>query len=431
MSYKVEALQRVVAFDLDNTLLDPTGEAYEQTVAEFLSHVPTGMPPDESVARFEEVRALGHAMERNGLQNPIHERAHPDGLAVFLLLFCADESAQKELGITPSNQPADRAFMAELLEIDRAIRRGPLDDRLEAEKRLWKLSAADNRSWEFFANVRRIAREPRVQELCERYCKIKARAPIPLLAPLMKKLRGRGFAPVVITEGRDDVQREKLERLGLDEVFGGRVLISETAGLVDEDFALDKAIAELLSSWVKGSDVDDERLRMLWAYRCVIDEWSHKSSWFFARCLHALRSCVECPDGALMMHRVMARDMWDFEPLRFVMVGDRYDTDVAPVIDLLGKGRAFTVRLRAGKYGREHPEDGLPEERRPDHTFTDFDSLATFLTDDLDFADVPAVTTAPPLAPADWLTDDYLEQGARDPIAAVRKVAKMITEVGQ
>ena len=132
-----------------------------------------------------------------------------------------------------------------------------------------------------------------------------------------------------------------------------------------------------------------------------------------------------------MMHRVMARDMWDFEPLQFVMVGDRYDKDVAPLIDLLGKGRALTVRLRAGKYGREHPEDGLPEERRPDHTFTDFDSLATFLADDLDFADVPAVTTAPPLAPADWLTDDYLRQGARDPIAAVRKVAKMITEVGQ
>lgn len=431
MSHEGEASQRVVAFDLDNTLLDPTGEAYEQTVAEFLSHVPTGMPLDESIVRFEEARAFGHAMERIGLANPIHDRAHPEGLAVFLLLFCADASAQEELSIRPSSQKDDHAFISDIAEIDRATRCGPLDDRLAAEQRFLRRSVTDDRPSRFLSTVRRIAGESRVRACAERYSSIEAQAPIPLLAPLMEKLQARGFTPVVITEGRYDLQLNKLERLGLEEIFEERVLISECAGFVDEDFALDRSITELLSSSAKGWGVDEERLRMLWAYRCVIDEWSHKSPWFFARCLHALRLAAESAEEALNSHTVLSQDMWNLEPLRFVMVGDRYDRDVAPILDLLGKGQAFTVRLRAGKYGRTHPETGLPEDRRPNHTFTDFDALATFLTEDLDFADVPAITTAPPLTPSGWLTNEYLEQGARDPIAAVQEVAKMINEAQQ
>ena len=35
----------VIAFDIDNTLLDPTGEGYRRTVEAFLAHTDTGLSP--------------------------------------------------------------------------------------------------------------------------------------------------------------------------------------------------------------------------------------------------------------------------------------------------------------------------------------------------------------------------------------------------
>ena len=72
-----------VAFDVDNTLLDPEMRAYRETVVRFLEATDIGLPPDEAYDTFEEARATGHALERLGLRNPIHDRGNAEGLAAF------------------------------------------------------------------------------------------------------------------------------------------------------------------------------------------------------------------------------------------------------------------------------------------------------------------------------------------------------------
>ena len=54
----------VIAFDLDNTLLDPTGEGYRRTVAETLARMDLGLAPEAAFAAFEGSRSRGDALER-------------------------------------------------------------------------------------------------------------------------------------------------------------------------------------------------------------------------------------------------------------------------------------------------------------------------------------------------------------------------------
>ena len=109
------------------------------------------------------------------------------------------------------------------------------------------------------------------------------------------------------------------------------------------------------------------------------------------------------------------------------MVGDRYDQDVEPLIDLLGPGVGLKIRLRCGKYGHLHPEDELPPDRRPDMTFTDWDSLATFLTEDLSRDRINPVTTPPDIVNRSDIRPDYIKRGLDSPYEAVRTVATLVT----
>ena len=157
--------------------------------------------------------------------------------------------------------------------------------------------------------------------------------------------------------------------------------------------------------------------------------WATKTPSFYARCLHALQLDRESPAAAFAKPVFVPADHWRTKPLHFVMVGDRYDKDVKPLMDLLGPDAAMKLQLRMGKYGELHPESELPPDRRPDRTFTDWDSLAKFLTDELRFKDVKPITTPPDIVPRNEVRTDYIKRGLDSPYEAVRLVATSAAEM--
>ncbi|MFQ5591852.1 MAG: hypothetical protein ACE5HE_11865 [Phycisphaerae bacterium] len=418
----------VVAFDIDNTLLDASGTAYGATVSEFLSHIDLGMEADECRHAYEGLRACGDALEVLGLRNPIHERGNADALAVLCMTACRAPKLLGDLGIDAACQPEYRALVRELTALHEPTRCGSFATRLGALVTFCRLRKADSRVRAFCNDVARIRRHPFIAEWAARYRRIEQQQPVTDVAPVVDSIVSRGGIPIVVSQGRHDLQLGKLKRLGLAATFRGRVLTTQAAAEVPGARTLDGAVNRLIASQIEGAgEADDDELLFLWYFRCLIDSWAAKSPYFYGRCLHAVRLLPHSPESALDNMHFAPAELWRQQPLYFVMVGDRYDQDVAPLIDLLGCGEGLKLRLRCGKYGHLHPEEKLPQERRPDMTFATWSALAEFLTEDLSGGMIDPITIAPDVACRADVRLDYLERGLTSPYEAVRSVSGIVS----
>ena len=419
----------VIAFDIDNTLTDPDGSGYRRTTAKFFTLHDLGLNAEDACDAIEAIRTRGDALERIGLANPRHERGCADGLAVLCLMHCINPNLQAELGINADDQSTHRGTFTELSGLERATREGNFDDRLDAACRIRKFCATSPRIVRFRGEVQRIAGHAAVQAWAESYATIENEEPVNDVRPLLEGLVSRGGTPIVITEGREEVQMRKIRRLRVADIFTGRVLITETSAKLPGIHELESTIGGLMDRRIHSlcSSGESDALQLLWYFHCVVDEWATKSASFYARCLHTVRQNPNDPQSALAKFAVVPATQWAQQPLRFVMVGDRYDKDVLPLIELLGCDVGMTVRLRAGKYAALHPEDELPPHRRPSRTFTSWDALSTFLTDDLTVGDIQPITAPPPIVPPSELRWDYIDRGLKNTMESVRLVAKLVS----
>ncbi len=420
----------VIALDIDNTLMDPDGSGYQETTAEFLAFVDIGLSPNEGLRAYEGLRARGDALEQLGLGNPLHDRNHPEALAVLCVTRCANSALRRDLQINAADQPRYREFVIELAKLHDKTRRGSAESRLAAEIDFRRFCATDPRVVRFCNEVKRVAQYPRMTVWAQHYEAIeRQRAVTPASLPL-DALAARDAIPVVISEGRIDVQARKLDTLGLAGSFQDRVLITEAAAAVPGIKELDEAISRRIKARIQSAnDVEDQELSLLWHYRCLISSWETKTPWFFGHCLHAIQSQPRYPALELARPVFVPADRWGERPLYFVMVGDRYDKDIEPLIDLLGPNAGMKIRLRTGKYGHLHPESDLPAERRPDRTFTDWDSLAGFLADKLTLDQIKPVTSPPDIVDRAEVRPHYVEQGLDGDYEAVRLVAAAVAEM--
>lgn len=419
----------VIAFDIDNTLLDPTGESYRKTVTEFLSRVDLGLPPDEAYDAYEEVRSHGHALERLGLANPIHDRGHPHVLALLCLTHGADPALLHELCITHDERSHGLALLFHLAELHDARRRGPPADRLKAEMHIRGIVDRGPDAQRLRAEIERVATLPIIGEWAAAYAEIESRFESSNPGTLIQNIINRGATPVVITEGRSALQRRKLEDLGVAPLFQGRALITEAAAqppaLAEFELALSDAIA---AQQEHRGDHIDENLTLLWYYRCVLDDWAAKTPAFYGRCLHALHADVHSAEDALREFAYVAERDWRENPLRFVMVGDRYDRDVEPLIDLLGAGHATTIRITPGKYGDQHPSAQLPPDRQPSRSIPTWDALCAYLANDLVAEDLIPIDTPPAILHGVPRHQELIEKGISSSLAAVRAIAGALSK---
>lgn len=414
----------IVALDLDNTLLDADSHAYHATVSGSLADIDLGLSAAQAQSAYESIRELGNALERIGLKNPIHERGSAQTLAVLCMTEGQSPRLRTELEIGSSDQAMHFGFLRELDGLNRVCRAGSFSERLGSEVQARMFCKTDPRVARFLDDAKRIARHPVVVQWAERYRSLELAQPVEDMLPLMQSLTSRGMLPVVISEGRSHIQLEKLGRLGLIDFFDGRILITQGAGTIAGIGKLDTAISRRIDDRIaRQSTENDEELNLLWHFRCLVDTWMSKTPSFFGRCLHALHRDSERPQGIFGVPNYDEEESWREKPLRFVMVGDKYDKDVKPLIDLLGPEVGLKVRLRMGKYGHLHPEDELPADRRPDRTFTNWDSFARFLAEELTPDMVPPITQPPDLAPRSELRPDYIRRGLESEFEAVRCVA--------
>jgi hypothetical protein len=109
--------------------------------------------------------------------------------------------------------------------------------------------------------------------------------------------------------------------------------------------------------------------------------------------------------------------------MRFVMIGDRWDRDVRPVIELLGRDSCLTLRLTQGHYGDKHPAAEIDPQLRPHHEFPHWDALIEFLVRDLTADGVDEITRSPDLLPRSEFRREHIEAGLGSRFEAVRSIA--------
>lgn len=420
----------VVAFDLDNTLLYLGAGTYERTVRTFLTQHDVGLGEQQSFIAYEVLRARGDALARLGLHNPLHYRGHPEVLAAFCLAHCTSHSLLKTLQIFPESQPRRRRTIERLSELHKRTNTGTEEDRLQAEQHLRKFSSKDIDAQELRAEVRRVAELPLLQEWADTYAQIEqATEPAIDVRGALEALTSEDRRLVVISHGFAQVQTEKLTQRGIAELFFKGILVTETAAEIPGAGALAARIDDAFEALAGASP--DAELRRLWYYHCLIDLWASKTPWFYARCLHALQSDLENPERALRVLDLVGPERWRARPLRFVMIGDRYDTDVRPLLDLLGPAAGFKVRLRQGKYANQHPEDKVIRAERPDRTCTDWNALSGFLRHELGTEHVPPIASPPDIFPRGEVDKDLLAWGRASELEAIRHVAAAAVRMGE
>jgi FMN phosphatase YigB (HAD superfamily) len=420
----------VVAFDVDNTLYDPDPDVYRRVVSESLSLVDVGLAAFEAVERFGALRKSGGALERIGLGNPIHDRGNPEVLAVFCLTCATRDSLRSELGIRSERQALYRRLLGRITGLHERTRIGSVQARLGAEIEVRRFQDSSQELRTFLGEVERVAGHPLIRDWSARYEEIERKQPIARHRAVLVELVKRGATIVVISQGFYEVQREKLERLEIADLFPGRMLVTDRATRLNGFDHLFGRVEDLIGAAARSGGLEvDRELDRLWHFLSLINLWSRKTPWFYGRCLHAIRHDPEHPEQVLADLVWVPAERWEADPLRFVMVGDRYDKEVLPLIELLGRDVGMTLRLIQGKYGHEDPDDQLPPDRRPARTFEHWDELGAFLLNELSAEQVGPVNRPPAILPMSQVRMDLMDWGLRCEFEAVRLVAETVKQL--
>ncbi|MEK6674740.1 MAG: hypothetical protein AABZ47_03695 [Planctomycetota bacterium] len=418
----------VIAFDLDNTLLDPTGEAYEKTVREFASLVDIGIEAASAFDAYEHLRARSKVFERLGLRNPNHDRGNADILAVLCMTHARNPKLCRELGIDPALARWALTVFDDLHRLEAPTRSLDPHSRLKAEIKLRHHLWSNSSAIAFCAAGKRIAHHTILENWARQYCLIEQNHPPVVGADLLQELETLGAIPVVITEGRCDTQREKLVRAGILERLSGRILISESGGEIPDSASFQDHMNACLNAVSRGDRevLENDIFCAEWLAYFVLSLWQTKSPAFYGRCLHAIHAEPHRPESSLLKRTVVPASQWSANPLHFVMIGDRYDRDIAPLLQLLGPGVALKFRLQCGKYASLDRDADLEPARRPDKTFVLWDQLSALLTENLQLSDIPQVRYPPGLAPITTVPSDALKPAIDSPFETARCVADTV-----
>ncbi len=421
--HRVTASLNILAFDLDNTLLDPGSTLYAELHHSFLSDLTKEAPIEALLEEFERVRSCGDALERLGLANPIHDRGHPQSIAAFALTAPWNMLGRESEATSSTARQAFRGTLDRLRTMHDATTQGTPEQRFDAESHLRDVLRSAREPRDLRDTVRSLAEESSVREHARRYAALEADQEHDDRLPLLRNVADRGITTVVVSQGRVDVQAAKLRRLKLTKFFDGRLLVTEGATRIVGHDTLDHRIDEGLATCAYGAKPDDELLS-LWRFRCMLDRWNRKSPELYARCLHAIASAPSNCQGALADLRNLPFDAWNQDNVRFVMVGDRLDTDIDPPLVCLGRTQCETIHLRSGKYATLALANGAPGSV-PHRTFARWIQVEEYLLNDLDWSRVSPIRTPPTMLRAADFDDELLRFGLRSTLPIVRSLSEL------
>ncbi len=215
--------------------------------------------------------------------------------------------------------------------------------------------------------------------------------PLDNVIDFLKYLQDEHIETILVSEGIDNIQIKKLSKMNILPFFKHRILTTEKA-------ANPNGIKELDNAW--NNIVKKNINELLESDKCIIffrnmirDMELKDNENFYRRILHVIKSNEINLENALSELKYIKFKEWNLlPPVKLVMIGDRYDKDVLPLINILSQNNIKTIRLRLGKYKDEYPDDSIQVNLRPTKTLTNFEDIKDyFLKDhfweDLNFID--------------------------------------------
>jgi phosphoglycolate phosphatase-like HAD superfamily hydrolase len=238
---------------------------------------------------------------------------------------------------------------------------------------------------------------------------------------LLRNLRTRGFEVYVVSEGEENIQREKVSVLGLSNDTDG---IYVSSSCCQSERLLKCLWNQTRDVSAKGSENLTRPLEVL--YDEVL-QYANKSVSFFRKILHTvILPPSDRPDFYRSFGWLSEADCSIQEGVHVLLFGDRYDKDLFPGIDAFRN--VISIRLLAGKYKSTFQSDFLIQAQlpRPTATVHSVVEAARFIES------LPHVETLPrsriPASPADWQRIEMLRQALQEFRLATTQASSWMVE---
>jgi len=410
---------RLAFFDLDDTIYDRT----HLRIGALLGNVPylerLRSSEDAVADAVARVSRLAPLFEWFGFPNLRHHSESPEMIAVLTVLYGDPSRLPDAWGITPELQ---ETFLRAVIEVERILGRsdGGWPAQLFARLAFHSLVQSSGVYERLAGLAGEIASSDEVLTAHARVRERQVWQAYEGFKQSWSMFEQGGARCFIASNGEEEIQKEKLSQLGLERAFESRLLTTGRASSPLDADALRCRVDELLTEAASGdageralelvlsedteaeaSDVGafaPKELVSLFPFVWVLDRFGHKTPDFYARVLHAVVASPDDPRGALDRLSFAAPSAWDAARPQLVMVGDNYDRDVTPLVELLGGDQGWTVLLRLGRYSRR-AEDIAPG-RAPAMQFDDWSALRAYLSSSFAWDAVPPITHAPPACPS-------------------------------
>ncbi len=229
---------------------------------------------------------------------------------------------------------------------------------------------------------------------------------------------------VLVSEGIEKVQIDKLRRMDLYSLFENRVLTTDAATHpqgIDELETYWKKIAK--KEFTKLTEYDNTCI----FFRSIIKSYELKENKnYYRRILHTIKSNNSNLTEALKNLAFLTKKEWEKSvALKLVMIGDRYDKDIRPLNEILGSENVKTIRIRFGKYEAQDPYYSIPRHLRPTKTFKSFEQVINYFHNDNFWEDINCIKYISPYI-TKGIYKKFLKKGEKSDIDVIKKLVNQI-----
>ncbi|GEM_PF-5767577 len=423
-------IRKVIFIDLDHTLLD--NQDVRQAAAQRALKV---LFFDDAVERalmtYSAIIDHTYAFEALGFPSFSHYW-NPVEIYAIVALLTNDNNFIKTHPDVSTVDP--KVLWADLLSLDRVIRstnRSGFCSDEDFYETVFGTFENKERLKTFVNLVKKILTEPIFSEAQREYNRNLELKPLKDALRFLRRLKENNFLFYLVSEGLTQVQSEKVSLLGLQEFFNGRILVTQAAATPVEIEEIFQTAKNLVSGREKFLADDQRYLDYLTLsyFHGLIRRWADKcNKQFYGRVLHAVQLNSISPQEVLSKVEVLGQSEWLARPpIKLAMIGDRYDKDLLPVLELCGKENSITIRIRQGKYKSvPHPHQ-TDTWRSPTATFDEFSQIEDFIFDSKNWEAVASVPWPKIFdEPSSVQSAIYIERAQKLGIPSIRKLARIL-----
>jgi len=420
----------IIFIDLDHTLLDNfdlrLSAARHALQVLFPEHA-----LEEALSNYSTIIDHTYAFEALGFSSFSHYW-NPIEIYAILVLLTNDNyfiKAHPEAAAI-----AVQSTWADLVNLDRTVHRASRSSFLSDKDffaALLHVHEDKDRLKTFADHVKRILPDPVFREAQQAYRQNLAWKPLDDAIQFLRRLQESDFLFYLVTEGLAPVQLEKVSLLGLQEFFDGRILVTQAAAEPREAAEILQAAQNIISE--RGQFPADEESSLdyltLAFFHGLIRKWADKCNrQFYGRVLHAVQINPAAPQERLHEVEVLSREEWLARPpIKLAMIGDRYDKDLLPVLELCGKEKSITLRVRQGKYKSvPHPQQS-DTWRSLTVSFEEFSQVEAFVFDPKNWEAIDPVPWAKIFdEPPSIQSAIYIDRAKKMGVPSVQKLARIL-----